>query len=141
MLDQELGPEVTVVDSHKKIVIGQTEDPMQGNGKSDQFRVGCRRVVPKNVTVDLIELPEPAFLRFFKSEKGRNAEPFDRLAIFARARRNQTSQGRGHLRSHTDVPISLVDETEQLRFQLLSTLSLVEFGRFQRGSVVLLKSK
>src|ERR1700676_2486054 len=106
---------------------------MQGDGESDQFGVGGRRVIPKNVTIYLIELPKSAFLRFFKPVKGGDAEPFDRLPKIPRSSRYQARQGRGHFRSHTDVPLSLVDKAEQLRFQLLSTLFFVQLDRFQGG--------
>ena len=141
MLDQELCPQITIIDSDENIVIGQTEDLMQGDRQPDQFCVRRWRVVPQNVAINLIEFPEPALLWFLESEKGRNAEPFDRFPIVPRARRDQTSQSRSHLRFHTDVSTSLVDEAEQLCFQLFTAFSLIQFGRFQRRSVVLLKSK
>src|ERR1700688_393760 len=95
---------------------------MQGDGESDQFGVGGRGVIPKNVTIYLVEFPKSAFLRFFKPVKGRDAEPFYRLPEIPRSRRYQARQGRGHFRSHADVPFSLVNKAEQLRFQFLSTL-------------------
>src|ERR1700686_2456804 len=128
MLNQEFCPERTVIDPHEKVVFGQTESLVQGDGQSNQFRIRRWRVIPDNVAIDLIELPQSSFLRFFKTEKWGNAEPFDRLPVFPPAGRNQTGQSRGHFRPQADVSISLVDETEQLRFQLLATFSFVEFS-------------
>src|SRR5438094_9427444 len=114
---------------------------MQGDCKSDEFRVGRRGIVADDVAVDLIELPEPAFLRFFKSEKGRNAEPFDWLAIIACARSNQASESWRHFRPHTDISTALVNEPGQLCFQFVAAFFLIEFGRLERWAVVFLKSK
>ena len=134
---EKVHPRAAVADPDNDVTGAETEGAQGFDEEGEQFGVGGGRVVTDEVAVELEEFAEASALLFFVAEERGDAEPFDRLAVFARFGDEHAGYGRGHFRSQGDFALAFVGEGKKLPEDFTpAVLFAVEVEGFEGGPVV-----